>query len=262
MRFFTLSLRFVGTPLRFQQTRFTSTVVGKTKEQVQKKPSDSDDGIVFNEGVVSFDHDIELSLGGARIPANSYFVKWTSWSSTPQINDKPVVFICPSMSHSPYVKNVSALGRVGWWDHIVGSGSQYGIDLNKFNVISACPLGSPYGSTSPLTINSNTNEVWGPNFPIITPEDMATAHKHLLDHFKIDEVECVVGASMGGMQALHCATKYADTFKKCIAIASTPATSPSAVAIRTNQRSAIINDTEYHGGDYFKVEGSPGPVQV
>lgn len=198
---------------------------------------------------------------GSRIPKESLFIKWTSWSTTENLTDKPVVFVCPSMSHSPYVKHVPELDETGWWDHIVQSGSDKGIDLNQFNVLCASPIGSPYGSTSPLTNNHETGQPWGADFPVITPEDMANAHAKLLDNLGIDAVDTVVGASMGGMQALQFAVRYPERFKKCIAIATTPATSPSAVAIRTNQRSAIINDTDFHGGDYYKLRDCAGPVQ-
>lgn len=56
--------------------------------------------------------------------------------------DKPVVYIMPSMSHSAHVARADkdSVDLPGWWEQAVGWGPEYGVDLNRFRVISASPL--------------------------------------------------------------------------------------------------------------------------
>ena len=146
----------------------------------------------------------------------------------------------PSMSNTPFFVDSAAQGEKGWWNHVVGKGPKWGIDLNRFNVICASPIGSPFGSSSPLTTNAATGRAWGSTFPTITPLDMARAHAVLLETLGLEKVFCVVGGSMGGMQALHFASEYPSMYDRCTAIASTGHTSPGTVALRFVQRSAVM----------------------
>ena len=44
-------------------------------------------------------------------------------------------------------------------------------DYNKFFIFCGNQLGSPYGSASPLTLNPETGEPFGPEFPVTTIRD-------------------------------------------------------------------------------------------
>ena len=44
-------------------------------------------------------------------------------------------------------------------------------DSNRFFIICANTLGSPYGSASPVTINPDTGKQYGPEFPPTTIRD-------------------------------------------------------------------------------------------
>lgn len=171
---------------------------------------------------------------------------------------KPVILVCPSMSNNEFVANFDAPGggskggfggppsERGWWSHICGHGEVFGINLDKYSVVCAVPLGSPFGSTSPLTINPATNKPWAADFPTITPLDQAGLHALLLDHLGISKVHAVIGGSMGGMQALQFARLFPDRWERCVAVASTGATSPSTVALRAVQRAAVRRETFYY----------------
>ena len=92
------------------------------------------------------------------------------------------------------------------------------IDTNKFRVICASNIGSPLGSTSPITINPKTGKEYGASFPQITPLDMVRGHVAVLDYFGLPYVHSVVGGSMGGMLALQFACTYNDRLARAVAI--------------------------------------------
>jgi homoserine O-acetyltransferase len=168
---------------------------------------------------------------------------------------KPSILVCPSMSNNEFVANFEPAsfgesGERGWWSHICGYGDPFGINMDRYAVVCAVPLGSPFGSTSPLTANPATNRPWAAEFPTLTPLDQAGLHALLLDHLGIDKVHAVIGGSMGGMQALQFARLFPDRWERCVAVASTGATSPSTVALRAVQRAAVRLDPNFAGGDY------------
>lgn len=187
-----------------------------------------------------------LDLGG-ELPELQ--VKYATWG----LDDpsKRIVFICPSMSNTPFP--VDAGEEKGWWNHVVGRGKEKGINLDDYAVVCASPLGSPHGSTSPIV-----GPVRGRDFPDITPLDMARAHAALLDHLDISKVHAVIGGSMGGMQALHFAAEFPDRFEKCVAIASTAHTSPGTVALRHVQRQAVKDLSSSSGLRIARMVGTIG----
>ena len=224
-----------------------------------------------------------LSLHSASLPHLD--VNWSIMGNPAG----PTIFIMPSMSHSslvtrprhlrhPTVTATTSATRpavpptVGWWESVVGWGSEYGIDLNTFQVLSASALGAPFGTSSPLsytTASSQPPVAYRSNFPRITPLDQANAHHAILQHLLSNPqllpsphrltlpLFGIVGSSMGGMSTLHFATRFPSLFHRAILICSTPLTSPSTQALRSIQRSAIRLDPLYNDGAYSRppVEG-------
>ena len=64
------------------------------------------------------------------------------------------------------------------------------------------------GTSGPKEINPATGRPWGLDFPVITIRDMVKAQAMLLDHLGIEQLFCVSGGSMGGMQALQWVASY------------------------------------------------------
>lgn len=146
-----------------------------------------------------------LQRGGV-LPPGSLHMKFASFGD-PSL---PAVLLCPSMSNSPFPVDVPELGENGWWNKVVGHGPGFGIRTDKYRVVVPSPLGSPYGSTSPLSFKPGKAERWGPEFPVITPADMADVNAWLLEVLAIDRVHAVIGGSMGGMQVCAgCSLVYA-----------------------------------------------------
>jgi len=119
------------------------------------------------------------------------------------------VLVCHALTGDQYVASTHPLtGKAGWWDLVVGPGLP--IDTDRYFVICANVLGSCMGTTGPASINPETGKAYGLDFPVITIADMVRAQAMLLDHLGIDDVFCVTGGSMGGMQVLQFVADYPD----------------------------------------------------
>ena len=165
-----------------------------------------------------------------------------------------VVLVCHALSGNSHVAGYYSSDdrKPGWWDNIVGMGK--GIDTDKYFVICTNILGSCYGSTGPSSINPKNGKPYGLSFPIITITDMVKAQKKLIDCLGIKKILCVVGGSIGGMQALEWAASYPDRVASVIPIASTCKRSPLSIGLSEAQRQAIMADPNWNNGDYYNRE--------
>ena len=77
-------------------------------------------------------------------------------------------------------RNPANGNQPGSWDGLIGPGKA--IDTDKLFVVASNMLGSSFGSTNAGSINPQTGEVYGPDFPNITIRDIVAAQKALLDH--------------------------------------------------------------------------------
>ena len=158
------------------------------------------------------------------------------------------ILICHALTGNSHVCSSKEDSTEGWWEKSVGPNKA--IDTNTYFVICSNVLGSCKGSTGPASINPETNEAYGLSFPVFTITDIVTVQAELISHLNIKTLYSVVGPSMGGMQALTWAIKFAERLKKCIIIASSSSLSPQAIAFGTVGRNAIISDTNFNKGNY------------
>src|SRR5258708_18923750 len=107
------------------------------------------------------------------------------------------------------------------------------------------------GSTGPASINPATGKVWGLDFPIITIPDMVRAQAMLIDRLGIQTLFCVVGGSMGGMQALQWTAAYPSRVFSTLAIACSTRHSAQNIAFHELGRQAVMADPDWRGGRYF-----------
>jgi len=138
--------------------------------------------------------------------------------------------------------------KPGWWDSCIGPGKPF--DTNKFFIVSLNNLGGCKGSTGPNSISKETGLEYGPDFPIVTVNDWVNSQKLLADYLEIDKWACVIGGSLGGMQALQWAISYPDKIKNSIIIAAAAKLSAQNIAFNEVARQAIITDPEFHNGRY------------
>ncbi len=167
------------------------------------------------------------------------------------------VLICHALNASHHVAGYPQddPGNIGWWDNMVGPGKP--VDTNRFYVIGVNNLGSCFGSTGPATINPATGKPYGASFPVITVEDWVNAQARLADRLGIQQFAAVMGGSLGGMQALQWAIAYPDRIRHAVVIASTPRLSAQNIAFNDVARRAIVNDPDFHGGNYYAMNTVP-----
>jgi homoserine O-acetyltransferase len=136
----------------------------------------------------------------------------------------------------------------GWWEGMVGPG--LAIDTNRFFVICVNSLGSPFGSTGPASIDPATSSPYRLTFPYLTVEDIARGGYEVVRQLGIERLDTLMGPSLGGMVVLAYAAQFPETARRLACISGTAAASPFAIALRSIQREAIINDPDWRGGDY------------
>ncbi len=124
------------------------------------------------------------------------------------------------------------------------------LDTNHYFIICSNVIGACMGSTGPASINPATGRVWGLDFPIITIPDMVRAQAMLLDRLGIETLFCVVGGSMGGMQALQWTAAYPERVFSALAIACSTRHSAQNIAFHELGRQAVMADPDWHGGSY------------
>jgi homoserine O-acetyltransferase len=185
-----------------------------------------------------------LTLGGSLPEIEIAYEEWGDPSAPPS----RTVVVMPALSASCHVRSQDKDQSPGWWEEMVGPG--LGIDTDRFRVLAASILGAPFGTTSPLSTDPRTGRPFGRDFPQITPSDQARCHGWFLDAIGVDRVHAVVGASLGGMQALQFGALFPDRLKHLVAISATGKTTPGTVALRRVGRLAIMNDPDFQEGRY------------
>jgi homoserine O-acetyltransferase len=111
-------------------------------------------------------------------------------------------------------------------------------------------LGSCYGSTGPGSVDRETGEVYGADFPLVSIRDNVRAQGRLMDSLGIHRLRLVVGGSIGGMQALEWAMVHSDRVERAVIIAVAPL-SAMGIALNHLQRRAIQQDVDWAGGNYL-----------
>ena len=167
------------------------------------------------------------------------------------------VLICHALNASHHVAGVylDATGAVqpkseGWWDTMIGPGKP--VDTDRFFVIGVNNLGSCFGSTGPMQINPDTQQIYGADFPVVTVEDWVDAQARLLDALGIETLAAVMGGSLGGMQALAWTLQYPDRVRHAVVVASAPNLNAENIAFNEVARRAITTDPDFHGGHFYR----------
>ena len=161
-------------------------------------------------------------------------VEYTTYGTLSPAKDN-IIWVCHALTADSRVAE--------WWNNTVEEGKF--LDPARWFVICANFLGSPYGTTSPVSINPETGRRYGADFPVITVRDMVALHRKLAQRLGIERVELLVGSSIGGFQCMEWAIADPSFAKRVALIATCTRSSAWAIAFNESQRMAIEADQTF-----------------
>jgi homoserine O-acetyltransferase len=150
------------------------------------------------------------------------------------------VLVCHALSGSALVGS--------WWPEIFAPGAVLNLDHDF--VICINLIGSCYGSTGPGSMDPETGEIYGPDFPLVSIRDNVRAQSRLVDSLGIQRLRMVLGGSIGGMQTLEWAIYDPERVRRAVIIGVAPL-SAMGLALNHLQRRAIVDDPDWAAGRYL-----------
>lgn len=162
----------------------------------------------------------------------------------------PAILICHALSGNCHATDLTDPddSNKSWWGALVGPGRV--IDTNRYYVICVNMLGGCGGSSGPATINPDTGQTYGLNFPMVTIHDMVRSQRMMMDELGVKRLHAVVGGSTGGFQALVWGILYPDFVERVVPVATTAYSNQFMIATNRVQIDAIQMDANYNYGNY------------
>ena len=131
-------------------------------------------------------------------------------------------------------------------DYLIGPGKA--LDTDKYFVICTDAIGNGLTSSP-----SNSQTQANVSFPEFNIRDMVNSQYRLVtEHFGITKLVSVVGASMGGMQALQWAVSYPNAMQSVVPIIPLAKTHAWTSGVLEMLRQSIMADPADQGGKYDK----------
>jgi len=188
------------------------------------------------EGDFVLDEHLLLECGRALAGVNLHYAVYGRLNAA---RDNAVL-VCHALSGSALVGS--------WWPEIFAPGGV--LSLDRDFVICINMLGSCYGSTGPGSVDPETGNLYGPDFPLVSIRDNVRAQSRLLDSLGIRRLRLVLCGSIGGMQALDWTIHDPGRVERAAIIGVAPL-SAMGLALNHLQRQAIEHDPDWAGGYYL-----------
>ena len=166
------------------------------------------------------------------------------------------MLVCHALTGDQHVANLHPVtGKPGWWDD---DGRPRQADRHRplFRALRQCHR-RLHGLDRSELDQSGDRRPYGLDFPVITVGDMVRAQARLLDHLGIEQLLCVLGGSMGGMQVLEWAATYKDRVFSAVPIACAARHSSQNIAFHEVGRQAVMADPDWCQGRYLDEGKSP-----
>lgn len=196
-------------------------------------------------------NELELRSGVRLGPID---VAYETYGELNEAKDNAII-ICHALSGDAHVAGRHSPDdeKPGWWDMMVGPGKP--IDTNRFFVACSNCIGGCKGSTGPSSINPETGEPYGLDFPMVTIEDMVRVqYAWARECLGLDKVLAVIGGSMGGCQVLQWAIDYPEMVETAVPVATSSRLSAQGIAFDEVGRQAIYSDPNWNNGNYYGKE--------
>jgi homoserine O-acetyltransferase/O-succinyltransferase len=173
---------------------------------------------------------------GSFLPAVE--IAYDTWG---KLNTKAdnVIWVCHALTANSDVES--------WWPGMIGKDLLF--DPEKYFIVCANVLGSCYGTTGPDSMNPLTGKQWLRDFPLITVRDLVNAHEILRQHLGIKKIHSIIGASIGGYQALEYTIMFPALIQRLILLASGAKQTPWALAFSESMRLAMEADQSFMAND-------------
>ncbi len=191
-------------------------------------------------------------LGGALL----------AWSAYGERSDDNVAVLLHDLVHSHRVlgpTEEAAFRPSGWGEEFVGEGRP--LDTSTLHVVVPNLLGSPFGSTSPVTVDAQAGLPYGAALPTVTVTDMARAVAAMLRGMKVERVRALVGVGLGGLVALRLAALFPE-LAAAVGVLGAARTLPEAWRERLGLTRHLLRlDPDFHEGQYAPGHGPKRTVR-
>jgi homoserine O-acetyltransferase len=165
------------------------------------------------------------------------------------------ILVCHALTGDQHVANTNPVtGKPGWWEVMIGPGkpstpTASSSSAPTSSAAASAPPARPRPTRPPASPMGSTCR-WSPS------ATWCAAQQMLVDHFGIEQLFCVIGGSMGGMQVLQWASSYPERVFSALPIATGARHSSQNIAFHEVGRQAVMADPDWHGGKYFDRHAS------
>lgn len=185
-----------------------------------------------------------MRRGGSLTHARLAFETWGTLDAA----RGNAVLVLPGLSPNAHAASHAGNPEPGWWEAMIGPGKP--IDTERWFVVCANPLGSCKGSTGAASTAPDGGQPYRLDFPDLSVEDGADAAAALVRSLGIEQLDTVIGNSMGGMSALALLLRHPGMARRHVNISGAARSLPFSIAIRSLQREAIRLDPAWNDGRY------------
>ena len=205
--------------------------------------------------VVTLAEDKPFMLASGK-EISAFPIAYQSWGAL-NADKSNAVLVCHALTGDQYALGKHPVtGRDGWWEELIGPGRA--VDTDTYYVICSNVLGSCMGSFGPKHTDPESGTPYGLAFPVVTIGDMVRAQALLLEKLGIEQLACVIGGSMGGMQVLEWAARFPEKVRAAIPIATGARHTAQNIAFHEIGRQSIMADPGWCEGRYLEERTFPG----
>jgi len=156
-------------------------------------------------------------------------------SDRPYKKGEKVVWVCHALTGNSNPED--------WWPQMVGKGLLF--DPDEVYIVCSAMLCSAYGTCSPATISPATGKPYLLDFPETTIRDIVNANILVRKHLGIEEIDLMLGPSIGGFQTLEWVLMEPGVIRKAVFLATGMRATPYLTAFNESQRMAIKADRTF-----------------
>ncbi len=146
-----------------------------------------------------------------------------------------VIWICHALTANSAIHD--------WWKGLYGEGKVF--DPEKYFIVCANNLGSPYGTISPKMTHPDSGKRYGLDFPEFTLRDTARMIIQLMDALELNDIKLLIGGSCGGNICLEIAMILGYRVQNMALLCCSAREMPWTIAIHQSQRIALEGDADF-----------------